>query len=103
MIHMSGECLCGAFAHQGELDEVGEWFPDVKVHIERLEAEVLATDKHPEWKCRWGWGADKEAINKARKSGMSDSEVAELFSRSKVGALCSSCDSRADGGEVVIV
>jgi 3'-phosphoadenosine 5'-phosphosulfate sulfotransferase (PAPS reductase)/FAD synthetase len=101
MIHMSGECLCGAFAHKNELDEVGEWFPAVKAEIEALEADVLATGKHPEWKCRWGWGADKAAIEKARKT-MTDTEVAELFSRSKVGVMCSTCDAKPAGGSVVV-
>lgn len=25
--HMSGECLCGAFAKPGELDEIRFWYP----------------------------------------------------------------------------
>lgn len=53
LIHMSGECLCGAFAHPGELDEIGFWFPEVKAHIESLEAEVRAAG-HPEHLCKWG-------------------------------------------------
>jgi 3'-phosphoadenosine 5'-phosphosulfate sulfotransferase (PAPS reductase)/FAD synthetase len=101
LIHMSGECLCGSFAHAGELEEIGEWFPEVRAEIEALEAEVLATGKHPEWRCRWGWGADKDVIQKLRKQGMPDAEIAALFERSTSGPLCSSCDSRADGGTVI--
>jgi 3'-phosphoadenosine 5'-phosphosulfate sulfotransferase (PAPS reductase)/FAD synthetase len=38
---MSGECLCGAFAHKGELSELRYWYPDVAARIERLEQRVL--------------------------------------------------------------
>jgi hypothetical protein len=72
LIHMSGECLCGAFAHPGELDEIGEWFPEVKAEIQALEAEVRAAG-WPEPLCRWGHGEGRS---------------------SKSGRLCSSCDTR---------
>jgi 3'-phosphoadenosine 5'-phosphosulfate sulfotransferase (PAPS reductase)/FAD synthetase len=71
-LHMSGECLCGAFAHPGELDEIGEWFPAVRDEIKALEAEVRAAG-HSEPYCTWGHGQGKP---------------------SEVGALCSSCDVR---------
>jgi len=76
LLHMSGECLCGAFAHRGELAEIGYWFPEVRAHIESLEADVRATGKHPEKRCAWGWGANSQVRP------------------SKVGPLCSSCDAR---------
>lgn len=57
LIHMSGECLCGAFAHENELDEIGDWFPDMKAHIQQLEREVIASGVAPPNQCRWGWGA----------------------------------------------
>lgn len=69
LLHMSGECLCGAFAHPGELDEIGDWFPEVRVEIEALQAEVRAAG-HPEPVCRWGHGQGVP---------------------SKSGRLCSSC------------
>ncbi len=102
-LHMSGECLCGAFAHKGELEEIGMWYPQVREQIERLEAEVLATGKFPAWRCRWGWGADKELITSLSRSGMSDDEVAALFTRSVSGPLCTTCDSRATGGDSISV
>lgn len=76
LLHMSGECLCGSFAHPGELDEIAMWFPDVAREIRDLEAELADRDDIPEKRKRWGWGA----------GGTGKS--------SKVGALCSSCDSR---------
>ncbi len=70
LIHMSGECLCGAFAKPNELEEIGLWFPDVKAEIEALQVEVRAAG-HEEPFCTWGHGQGK-----ASKSGM----------------LCSSCE-----------
>lgn len=76
LLHMSGECLCGAFAHADELEEIEMWFPEVVAEIRQLEKEVAEADLDiPREHCKWGWGAGKEAP-------------------SKVGALCSSCDSR---------
>lgn len=73
LIHMSGECLCGAFAKANELDEIGFWFPEVKNQIEELEREVAAAGHK---RCKWGWGATRHI----------DSKV-------KSGPLCSSCDA----------
>lgn len=67
-LHMSGECLCGAFAHEGELDEIGEWYPAVRDRIVALEAQVRAAG-HREPKCRWGWGAGSEQLISPRRSG----------------------------------
>lgn len=77
LLHMSGECLCGAFAHKGELEEIGDWFPEVADEIRALEKEVAAADVAPAQRCRWGWGAGKEKP-------------------SRVGALCSGCDALFD-------
>lgn len=74
-LHMSGECLCGAFAHAGELEEIRFWFPDVAAHIDDLAEKVRAAG-HPEKKCIWGWGGGTNA------------------KPSKSGVMCSSCDSR---------
>jgi 3'-phosphoadenosine 5'-phosphosulfate sulfotransferase (PAPS reductase)/FAD synthetase len=50
LVHMSGECLCGAFAHPGEREELRLWFPDAVAEIERIEVEVAKTEKP----CVWG-------------------------------------------------
>lgn len=76
LLHMSGECLCGSFAHAGELDEIAMWFPDVASHIRSLEDEISERTDIPEKRKKWGWGAGSKP--KAEK----------------VGALCTSCDSR---------
>ena len=81
-LHMSGECLCGAFAHRGELDEIGYWFPEMKAEIEALEGEVRAAGVAPERYCTWGHGLGKP---------------------SKSGPMCSSCDSRFIDGQMDIL
>lgn len=79
LIHMSGECLCGAFAHKDELNEIEMFFPDVAAGIRELEAKVRDAG-HPEKVCQWGWGANKKLSAKDMKAG----------------PLCSSCVYRAD-------
>jgi 3'-phosphoadenosine 5'-phosphosulfate sulfotransferase (PAPS reductase)/FAD synthetase len=76
ILHMSGECLCGSFAHAGELEEIEMWFPDVAAEIHALEREIADRSDIPEKRKTWGWGSGQKP--KAEK----------------VGALCSSCDSR---------
>lgn len=81
-LHMSGECLCGAFAKRGELDEIGYWYPGVRAEIEALEGEVIAETQEvtyptiPAERCRWGWGAYR------RNTKPSES-----------GPMCSSCEA----------
>ena len=50
LLHMSGECLCGAFARPNELEEIGMWFPEEYQRIKDLEARA-ADQGLP---CRWG-------------------------------------------------
>ncbi|MGZ6788358.1 MAG: phosphoadenosine phosphosulfate reductase domain-containing protein [Mycobacteriaceae bacterium] len=83
LIHMSGECLCGSFAHPGERDEVSHWFPGVFEEIAELEAEIANRDDIPEHRRKWGWGADPQARNATPKGAAS-----------KTGLMCSSCDDR---------
>jgi 3'-phosphoadenosine 5'-phosphosulfate sulfotransferase (PAPS reductase)/FAD synthetase len=81
LIHMSGECLCGAFASPGEREEVGYWFPEVIAEIAELERQIADRADISDHRKTWGWGADpaKKALD-----GVA----------SKSGALCSSCDDR---------
>lgn len=48
-LHMSGECLCGAYAKRGELDEIALWYPKTAERIREIEREVKESG-HP-----WGW------------------------------------------------
>lgn len=50
LIHKSGECLCGAFAKKGELEELALW-PQTRPAYERIKAlEKRVMEKFP-----WGW------------------------------------------------
>lgn len=58
VIGMSGECLCGAYAHQGELDLVRMVEPETADRIERLNAETTEAGfpwdwEHPGPPKRW--------------------------------------------------
>lgn len=59
LIHMSGECLCACFAHENELDEISEWFPEFRAYIDDLERRLLASGVAPPERCVWGWGWNK--------------------------------------------
>lgn len=72
LIHKSGECLCGAFAKPGELEELSLW-PETRQaydEIIAMQAEASAAGVH----CKWGTRPPKE-----RKS------------KTKPGLLCQSC------------
>lgn len=84
LIHMSGECLCGAFAKRGEIDELEMWFPDTVAEIRELEAEVTAQGTIPAKRCKWGWGAGTPVPD------------------TPTGPLCTSCDARALEGQGVL-
>lgn len=51
-IHKSGECLCGAFAEPGELEELRFFYPDAAAEIDRIAARAEAAGKHAKWGCR---------------------------------------------------
>ena len=73
LIHKSGECLCGAFAKKGELEELNIW--DITrpayLRIKALEAEVVPIFGR-------GWGERPRRDNRTR----------EMFT----GPLCWGCD-----------
>lgn len=99
MIHMSGECLCGAFATKGELDEIEFFFPEVAAEIRQLELEVaqeFLRRGEPLTRCRWGWGAYRDDPDMPP-------DLVEAWKRGepfKVGPLCSSCEGRRDDQHV---
>lgn len=81
LIHMSGECLCGAYAAPGELEMIREWFPEVVAEIHALEDEARAAGI-PEPFCRWGHG------KKTMFRGFKGQEGS--------GPLCQACDLRRE-------
>lgn len=62
LLGMSGECLCGAFAHPGELSMVKLACPETAARIERLHAEVSARGFD------WGWEGRPPRAGKTAKA-----------------------------------
>ena len=66
VLHMSGECLCGAFAQADELEFLESWtgsFPGIKAVVEQiheLQEEAVAR-KIP--RCVWGWARHGDCEN----------------------------------------
>ena len=50
-LHMSGECLCGAFAKPGELEEIRFFYPEVAARIDALAEKAKAAGLPA---CVWG-------------------------------------------------
>lgn len=81
---MSGECLCGAFAHKGELAEIEQFWPEVAAYIRNLEISVRDTTGCPFFR----WGDPEQFANLPADSD--DSEDTPLFS------LCWSCNAKQE-------
>lgn len=81
LVHMSGECLCGAFAHYGERDEISEWYADAFDEIAEMEALIADRDDIKPWAKKWGWSGDPRLLKLSKK-------------KPKSGRLCQSCDTR---------
>lgn len=82
-LHMSGECLCGAFAKKGELDEIKFWRPRTWKRIRDLEERVVEAGNAPPERCQWGWGAHR---------GRLPAPDQMMFDGMPTGPLCSSCE-----------
>jgi 3'-phosphoadenosine 5'-phosphosulfate sulfotransferase (PAPS reductase)/FAD synthetase len=86
VLHMSGECLCGAFASAGEREQLEEWFPGTMLEIRELEALIADRDDILDYRKTWGWGADPEVLKAAKKKDRTPSKQS--------GILCQSCDDK---------
>lgn len=65
-LHMSGDCLCGAFAREGEIHGLELFYPELARRLHELEDAALAQGDIPSERCRWGWGASgREAPTQA--------------------------------------
>jgi len=83
--HKSGECLCGSFAHQGELEEVCFWYPETGAYIKELE-QLVKREGFP-----WGW-------EDAPPSWWNEMKRGQEFLPG-LSPLCSSCDARNESYE----
>lgn len=84
LLHSSGECLCGAYAHEGELEEIRQWYPEAAEQIDDLEKEVCK--RFP-----WRWEQSPPSWYDNIKRGQ-----LELFGE---GYLCRSCMSKDHDNE----
>ena len=67
LLPVSGDCLCGAFACQGEAAALRLAYPDVAARLDVLGEEIK--DKFPK-RCKWGWG-----YNQPRKKNKKQSAI----------------------------
>lgn len=86
-LHMSGECMCGAFAKPDEMAMLEMLEPATAVMLHDLEAEVRAAG-HPPERCVWGWGAHRRPT-KTEKAAL--------------GPLCQQCSLWTDDETPVAV
>lgn len=75
MLHMSGECMCGAFAKAGERSAIEFFYPEFSKYLSSIEEKVKLNQKIKIERVKWGWGVDRR-----RKRSK------------KIGELCSSCE-----------
>lgn len=96
LIHMSGECLCGAMASPGERAEISYWFPVAFEEIAELESLLAGRGDIPEHRKTWGWGADP--ANKAAETEyLAQFEAGDDEPDADSVFLCRSCDDRFQG------
>jgi 3'-phosphoadenosine 5'-phosphosulfate sulfotransferase (PAPS reductase)/FAD synthetase len=78
VLHMSGECLCGAYAHPGERSEIAAWYPEADARISALESAVRDAGHLADI-----WGRRPPRVHRLQMRLDVDDE------------LCSSCEQRA--------
>jgi 3'-phosphoadenosine 5'-phosphosulfate sulfotransferase (PAPS reductase)/FAD synthetase len=87
LIHMSGECLCGAFAHERELEELEDlgFHPSIQAAVAEIKAlEQEAKDKKIV-RCKWGFAARAKGEHPALSSS---------------GMMCTTCEDNVDLSQV---
>lgn len=87
-LHMSGDCLCGSFAQEGEIFALELFYPDFATRIRDLERQMREDESVPAERCTWGWGAGRE----------SGTEAGRLCSRCRAPELIPGQDSFDFGG-----
>ena len=99
LLHKSSECLCGAFAKAGELEELSVWYPTVAAYIKNLEWRVRAAG--------FGWGWEERPPSHKRLSPLHtgqlllpgleeimEEDTPENLPSPGFSPLCSSCNAR---------
>lgn len=91
-LHMSGECLCGAFAKPGELELIDLFYPRVAAHIRWLQREAAVVGVHAEWGVR----PPKATVDKALKE-YNEGNLGERVEEVDL-QLCWSCEAKTEAG-----
>lgn len=63
-LQISGDCLCGAFAREDELEAIRFHYPAIAERFDALGARIA--ERHPN-RCKWGWGAGTQRTEKTAK------------------------------------
>lgn len=82
LTHKSGECLCGAFAHEGEMQEIEMFYPEVGCRLRKLQEQVQASG------FPWGWEEGPPDYFLEMRRGQ--------LALPGFSALCSSCEIHSD-------
>lgn len=90
LIHMSGECLCGAFARPGEMQEIEGWFPAHADWLHELERKVAEKGLRA-----WRWGVRPPRIHREQ---MAMDFGADWDDAPLPGMLCVGCENTPDDG-----
>ena len=93
ILGMSGECLCGAYAKEGELDRIRKHYPDVANRIEALENEVIAAGFPWGWEDSVpAWYTKKKLMDNFGQEDFFDIERDEVLSDQGFQPLCTTCN-----------
>lgn len=52
-LQISGDCLCGAYAREGEYEALKFHYPEMGAYLDSIGDAIK--EKHP-GRCKWGWG-----------------------------------------------
>ncbi len=78
LLHISGECCCGANAKKQEVVQIEMFFPSLFRWLQDLGLKARKAGVAPPQQCVWGWGWGRQAPSRAG------------------GPLCAGCDTLFD-------
>lgn len=82
---ISGDCLCGAFAAQGEAQALRLGYPEIADRFDALGREIA--DNHPT-RCEWGWGWKEKRRRKTAKEATICPECGDNYDMFAENEVC---------------
>lgn len=64
-LQISGDCLCGSYANEGEFDALKFHYPEIGKQFTDLGESIK--HKHPT-RCQWGWASDEKITQTAEEA-----------------------------------